>query len=200
MRLEEDQGLRWQIGVWDDMADMYVREIDRRFAPIIDHLERRAGLQPSQRILDLGTGTGSVALRCAPRVAPDGHVIGVDVSSEMLTLARGRASRAGLANISFADGRAEALPVESASQDAVLASLSLMYVIDRAAAAREVARVLKPGGRLVAAVWAGPERADIVRLQQIAGSFAPKPPVDGLGPGAMADPGPLPRPARGCRH
>lgn len=191
MRLEEDQGLRWQIGVWDDMADMYVREIDRRFAPIIDHLERRAGLQPSQRILDLGTGTGSVALRCAPRVAPDGHVIGVDVSSEMLTLARGRASRAGLANISFADGRAEALPVESASQDAVLASLSLMYVIDRAAAAREVARVLKPGGRLVAAVWAGPERADIVRLQQIAGSFAPKPPVDGVGPGAMADPGPF---------
>jgi len=63
-----------------------------------------------------------------------------------------------------------------------------MYVIDRAAAAREIARVLKPGGRLVAAVWAGPDRADIVRLQQMAGGFAPKPPIDGVGPGAMADP------------
>ena len=109
----------------------------------------------------------------------------------MLALARERASRAGLANVSFADGRAEALPAETSSQDTVLASLCLMYVIDRGAAAREIARVLKPGGRLVAAVWAGPERADIVRLQQLAGSFAPKPPVDGVGPGAMADPTPF---------
>ena len=118
-------------------------------------------------------------------------MIGVDISPEMLALARGRASRAGLANVSFAEGRAEGLPVDNSSQDTVLASLSLMYVIDRAAAAREIARVLKPGERLVAAVWAGSERADIVRLQQIAGSFAPKPPVDGVGPGAMADPRPF---------
>jgi prepilin-type processing-associated H-X9-DG protein len=98
---------------------------------------------------------------------------------------------AALANVSFADGRAEAIPTDESSQDTVLASLSLMYVIDRAAAAREIARVLKPGGRLAAAVWAGPDRADIVRLQQMAGSFAAKPPVDGVGPGAMADPAPF---------
>jgi SAM-dependent methyltransferase len=184
----EDRGMTWQIGVWDDMAEVYVREIDRRFAPIVDRLLTRAELRPGQRILDLGTGTGSVALASAPRVAPDGHVLGVDISPEMLALARARASGAALANLSFADGRAEAIPAEGSSQDTVVASLSLMYVIDRAAAAREIARVLKPGGRLVAAVWAGPERADIVRLQQMAGSFAPKPPVDGVGPGAMADP------------
>jgi SAM-dependent methyltransferase len=191
MTLGEARGLTWQIGVWDDMADVYVREIDQRFGPIIDRLLTRAELQPGQRILDLGTGTGSVALASAPRVAPDGHVIGVDISPEMLALARARASRAALTNLSFAVGRAEAIPAERSSKDTVLASLSLMYVIDRAAAAREIARVLKPGGRLVAAVWAGPERADIVRLQQIAGSFAPKPPVDGVGPGAMADPSPF---------
>jgi SAM-dependent methyltransferase len=73
----------------------------------------------------------------------------------------------------------------------VLASLSLMYVIDRVAAAREIARVLRPGGRFVAAVWAGPEQCDIVAFQQTAGSFAPPPPVSGVGPGALADPTPL---------
>jgi SAM-dependent methyltransferase len=191
MALAEDRGLDWQIGVWDDMAEVYVREIDQRFAPIVDHLLARAGLRPGQRVLDLGTGTGSVALACAPRIAPDGHVVGVDISPEMLALARARASQAALTNVSFADGRAEAIPAQRSSQDAVLASLSLMYVIDRAAAAREIARVLKPGGRVVAAVWAGPEGADIVRLQQIAGSFAPKPPVEGVGPGSMADPSPF---------
>jgi SAM-dependent methyltransferase len=191
MTLDDERGLAWQIGVWDDMAEVYVREIDQRFGPIVHHLLRRADLRPGQRILDLGTGTGSVALRCAPRVAPDGHVVGVDISPEMLALARARASTAALANVSFADGRAEAIPADGSSQDTVLASLSLMYVLDRAAAAHEIARVLKPGGRLVAAVWAGPERADIVRLQQMAGSFAPKPPVAGVGPGAMADPDPF---------
>jgi SAM-dependent methyltransferase len=191
MKLDEDRGLAWQTGVWDDMAEVYVREIDQRFRPVIDHLLARADLRPGQRVLDLGTGTGSVALGSAPRVAPDGHVLGVDISPEMLGLARARASRAGLGNVSFADGRAEAIPAAGSSQDTVLASLSLMYVIDRGAAAREIARVLQPGGRLVAAVWAGPERADIVRLQQMAGSFAPRPPVDGVGPGAMADPSPF---------
>jgi SAM-dependent methyltransferase len=85
-------------------------------------------------------------------------------------------------------GRAEAMPVDPESIDAVLASLSLMYVIDRELAAREIARVLRPGGRLVGAVWAGPERADIVLLQQTAGNFAPEPPVPGVGPGALGDP------------
>jgi SAM-dependent methyltransferase len=63
-----------------------------------------------------------------------------------------------------------------------------MYVIDRAAAAREIGRVLRPGGRFAAAVWGGPEEADIVLFQQSAGSFAPAPPVPGVGPGALADP------------
>lgn len=79
------------------------------------------------------------------------------------------------------------IPAEDAAFDVVLACLSLMYVVDRAAAAREIARVLRPGGRFVAAVWGAPAECDIVLFQQTAGSLAPPPPVPGVGPGALAD-------------
>jgi SAM-dependent methyltransferase len=184
----EQVALQWQVGVWDRMSPIYLREVDDRFTEIIDGVIRRAALRPAQQVLDLGTGTGSVAVRAASAIMPGGTVTAVDISPEMLGLARQRAASMSLSNITFLDGRAEEIPTPSGQFDAVLASLSLMYVIDRAAAAREIARVLRPSGRLVAAVWSGPEQADIVRLQQTAGSFAPKPPVPGVGPGALADP------------
>ena len=106
----------------------------------------------------------------------------------MLALARHSAASLGLGNLTFLEGRAEAIPAEDAAFDVVLACLSMMYVIDREAAARQIARVLKPGGRFVAAVWAGPEQCDIVLFQQTAGRFAGSPPVPGVGPGALADP------------
>jgi len=115
-------------------------------------------------------------------------VIGNDISADMLAIARQRASELGLEHVEFREGRAEAIAAEDSTFDVVLASLSLMYVIDRGAAAREIARVLRPGGRLVAAVWAAPEECDIVMFQQTAGTFAPEPPVPGVGPGALADP------------
>jgi enediyne biosynthesis protein CalE5 len=181
------EALAWQISVWDRMVPVYTREIDKRFGPIVEGVVKRADLAPGQHVLDLGTGTGSVALRAAEVVAPNGRITALDISPDMLAIARQRAASAE-ANITFVEGRAEAIPADAASIDAVLASLSLMYVIDRAAAAREIARVLRPGGRLVAAVWAGPEQADIVLFQQTAGSFAPEPPVPGVGPGALGDP------------
>ncbi len=114
--------------------------------------------------------------------------MGIDISQEMVTHARHTAATLDLQNVQVHEGRAEAIPAGPATFDVVLASLSLMYVIDRAAAAREIARVLRPGGRFVAAVWAGPASCDIVLFQQTAGSFAPPPPVPGVGPGALADP------------
>lgn len=182
------EGLAWQTGVWDRISQIYLGEIDKRFVPVVEQLAARAALVPGQRVLDLGTGTGSVALRAAALVTPGGQVSGVDISSEMLALAQQRAVALGLTNCSFHEGRGEALPAADGAFDVLLASLSLMYVIDRAAAAREIARVLRPGGRFVAAVWAGPEQCDIVLFQQTAGRFAPTPPVPGVGPGALADP------------
>lgn len=183
--------MKWQIGVWDQISQLYLREVDRRFAPVVDAVINRASLRPGERVLDLGTGTGAVAVRAAVLVGPTGRLLGIDISREMLTLAEQMAANLGLHNVDFREGGAEAIPADDASFDVVLASLSLMYVIDRAAAAQEIARVLRPDGRFVAAVWAGPQSSDIVLFQQTAGSFAPPPPVRGVGPGALAEPSPF---------
>ena len=185
---QEQAGLAWQIGVWNRMSDVYAREIDRRFEPVVEQVIARAGLAAGERVLDLGTGTGAVAARAAQLVGPAGLVVGMDISADMLEVARQRVAAQGHTQVTFREGRAESVPAENEAFDVVLASLSLMYVIDRAAAARELARVLRPQGRLVAAVWAEPEACDIVLFQQTAGRFAGPPPVPGVGPGALADP------------
>lgn len=186
----ERDALSWQIGIWNQMSDVYLHEIDRRFTAVVEHVIRRAELRPGQTVLDLGSGTGSVAAIASTLVAP-GQVIGVDPSVEMLELARRRCAGLGIENVTFLEGRGEEIPLDDASVDVLCASLSLMFAIDRAAVARECARVLRPGGRFVAAAWTGPESCDIVRFQAIAGSFAPEPPLPGVGPGALADPAPF---------
>jgi SAM-dependent methyltransferase len=187
-RSSDEKGLAWQTGVWDKISDLYLEEVDQRFVPVIEGVIDRADIRPGESVLDLGTGTGAVALRVASLVGNEGNVIGIDISQEMLGLAAQKAKDLGITNVDFQEGRAESIPAEDSSFDIVLASLSLMYVIDRAAAAREIGRVLRPGGKFVAAVWAAPDTCDIVLFQQTAGSFAPPPPVTGVGPGAMADP------------
>jgi SAM-dependent methyltransferase len=122
-------------------------------------------------------------------VGTDGFVLATDPSPEMLALARRRADTSGVDAFEVEAGTAEAIPAEDEDFDAVLASLSLMFAIDRSKAAGEIARVLRREGRLVAAVWGGPDASDLVRFQQIAGSFAPPPPVPGVGPGALANAG-----------
>ena len=186
---EQTEALAWQTGVWDRISDIYYREVDPRFAPVVEHCLRRADLRAGESVVDLGTGTGAVAVLAAAAVGQRGTVAAVDISPHMLALAAKRVAATGLDNIDLREGRAEEIPADDASVDAIIASLSLMYVIDRAAAARECARVLKVGGRLVGAVWAAADHADIVRFQQTAGAFAPPPPVPGVGPGALAEPG-----------
>ncbi len=187
----EQAGLEWQVGVWNRMSGVYLSEIDLRFAPVVEAMMTSARLVAGETVLDLGAGTGAVAREAARLVGPDGSVLAVDISPEMVSLARERAARLGIDNMSVREGRAESIPAEEDSFDVVLASLSLMFVIDRGAAAREIARVLKPGGRFVASVWAGPEECDIVLFQETAGRFSGPPPVAGVGPGSLADPSPF---------
>ena len=93
----EQEGLKWQVGVWDRISPIYLRAIDNRFTEVVDALIRRTALQSGQQVLDLGTGTGSVAIKAASMVMPGGNVTAVDISPEMLDLARQRSASLGLA-------------------------------------------------------------------------------------------------------
>ncbi|HET8646733.1 MAG TPA: arsenite methyltransferase [Vicinamibacteria bacterium] len=106
-------------------------------------------LQPGETALDLGSGAGLDAFLAARQVGQKGRVIGVDMTPEMLERARRNAERGGHGNVEFREGRLEALPVEDASVDAVTSNCVVNLVPDKAAVFREVARVLRPGGRLV---------------------------------------------------
>lgn len=105
--------------------------------------------EPGETVLDLGSGAGIDAFLAARRVGPKGHVIGVDMTPEMLAKARAGATRLGLDQVEFRAGRLEALPVEDASIDAVTSNCVINLVPDKPAVFREIARVLKPGGRAV---------------------------------------------------
>ncbi len=106
-------------------------------------------LQPGETVLDLGSGPGLDALLAARKVGPTGRVIGVDMTPAMLEKARRNAERAGVAHVEFREGRLESLPVADASVDAVTSNCVINLVPDKAAVFREIARVLRPGGRLV---------------------------------------------------
>jgi SAM-dependent methyltransferase len=106
-------------------------------------------LQPGETVLDLGSGPGLDCLLAAERVGPGGRVIGVDMTPAMLERARKNAAAGGYANVEFREGRLESLPLGDASVDAVTSNCVVNLVPDKAAVFRQVARVLKPEGRLV---------------------------------------------------
>jgi SAM-dependent methyltransferase len=110
---------------------------------------RHLQLQPGETALDLGSGGGIDVFLAAKAVGPTGHVIGVDMTPAMLERARRTAEKAGYANVEFREGRLERLPVEDATVDAVTSNCVINLVPDKAAVFREIARVLKPGGRMV---------------------------------------------------
>ena len=108
-----------------------------------------AALQEGETVLDLGSGAGFDAFLAAREVGSTGQVIGVDMTDEMLAKARANAQQAGFSNVEFRKGYIEALPVDAASVDVVLSNCVINLVPDKAAVYREVARVLRPGGRMV---------------------------------------------------
>ena len=108
-------------------------------------------IRSGERVVDCGSGAGADALIAARLVGPTGRVIGVDMTPEMLATARVSADEAGLTNVEFREGLLEALPVETDWADVVISNGVLNLVPDKAVALAEMHRVLRPGGRLLAA-------------------------------------------------
>lgn len=107
-----------------------------------------AALQLGETVLDLGSGAGIDCFLAAKRVGTTGRVIGVDMTHEMLAKARQNAAEGGFANVEFRLGQIEALPLGDATVDVVISNCVVNLSPDKAAVFREVARVLKPGGRV----------------------------------------------------
>jgi len=107
-----------------------------------------ADLAPGERVLDLGSGGGIDVLLSARRVGPTGFAYGVDMTPEMLDLARANAEKAGVANVEFLQGAIEDLPLADGSVDVVISNCVVNLSTDKAAVLREVHRVLAPGGRV----------------------------------------------------
>jgi SAM-dependent methyltransferase len=144
--LKAQQSEAWGSAPWEPMA--------ARLVPIHDHLVARLAPSRGELWLDVGTGTGAVALRAAHAGA---HVTGVDLSPVMVDTARRLAGGRGV-GIRFEVGDVERLPYEDASFDVVASALGVFLAPDHAAAGRELARVCRPGGRLGVVAWeADPE-------------------------------------------
>jgi len=107
-----------------------------------------ASLQPGEVVLDLGSGGGIDCFLAADKVGAAGYVYGVDMTDEMLAVARRGAERQGRANVEFRKGVIEALPIDSACVDVIISNCVLNLSPDKPAAFREAFRVLRSGGRL----------------------------------------------------
>lgn len=104
--------------------------------------------KPGERVVDVGCGAGTDCLIASSAIGSDGHVVGVDMTGAMLERARAGAARAGVTNAEFREGYAESIPVTDAWADLVISNGVINLVPDKLAAYREIARVLRPGGRI----------------------------------------------------
>ncbi|MEW6544602.1 MAG: methyltransferase domain-containing protein [Nitrospirota bacterium] len=184
---------------WSNVAagwKKWWKTMEQSARPASDRLVELAALKPGHQVLDVATGIGEPAVTAARKVGPTGQVIATDQAPQMLAIGRERAAELGLANVEFREADAETLDFVQQSFDAILSRWGLMFLPNLSGALTRMHRLLKPGGRLAAAVWGPPPKVPFISLamgtvrQQLQ---LPPPPPDVPGPFSLADVGVLER-------
>jgi SAM-dependent methyltransferase len=145
--------LRVQRYGWDAAAPYYQDGWSAQLKPAQDALLEMAGLQSGQRVIETACGTGMLTFPAAKAVEPNGTVLATDLSDKMVEEVTRLAGTANISNVTFARMGAEALDADDNDYDIALCALGLMYVPDPRKALSEMARVTRPGGKVVATIW-----------------------------------------------
>jgi SAM-dependent methyltransferase len=180
--------------VWGSVAGGWAEHaafVDGRTAGITDRLLELTRVGPGQRVLELACGAGGLGLAAARRVGPGGEVTISDVAPEMTEIAGERAEALGLRNVRIRELDLEQVDEPDCSYDVVLCREGLMLVPDPGRAAREIVRVLRPGGRVALAVWGAPAQNPwlAVVFQSVSAELGvPLPPPGLPGPFSLDDP------------
>lgn len=173
-------------GAWGEHAEY----ADARRAAVTDRMLDLTTPRPGERVLELACGPGGLGLAAAARVAPGGEVVQSDVVAEMSAIAAARARTRGIGNVDTRVLDLEHIAEPDRSYDVVLCSEGLMFVPEPARAAREIRRVLRPGGRIALTVWGPRARNPWLGLVLDAVSAQigrPVPPPGVPGPFSLAD-------------
>lgn len=136
-------------GVFDLIASGYDNPSQRFFSLTANQMIHLANLQPGEKVLDIATGTGLVAIAAAPRVQPAGRVHGIDLSEAMINKAQFNCQKLEINNVDFHLMDAEALDFSSQYFEVITCSFGLFFLPDMPAALKQWYRVLKPGGRII---------------------------------------------------
>ena len=168
-----------------------VREsLELQLAPLGRHALAALAPRPGERVLDIGCGGGETALGLARAVAPDGTVVGIDLSAAVLAFARRAAERC--ERVRFIQADAQLFPFEPASFDAAFSRFGVMFFADPTAAFINIRRSLRPDGRLAFVCWRALEEnpLDVLPLRAASAHLPPQPAhdPDAPGPFAFADP------------
>jgi len=138
---------------WDKAASYYQASWQKQLLPAQEKLMQFANIQAGEKAIDIACGTGLVTFRAAEKVSENGFVLGTDISDKMVELATATAKQKNYSQVKFERMDAEELSVADNTFDVALCALGLMYVPDPLNGLKEMWRVLKQGGRGVAAVW-----------------------------------------------
>jgi SAM-dependent methyltransferase len=172
--------------LWADRADRFDQGVARYQPKFL----AAAAIQPTDHVLDIGCGNG-LTTRDAARAASSGTALGVDLSSRMLRLARERAEREQLTNVTFEQADAQVHPFPEQHFDVVISRTGAMFFGDAPAAFKNIAGAIRPGGRLVLVAWqalADNEWLTTFRTILAAGRDLPMPPPGAPSPFSLSDP------------